>query len=104
MVIKGWTIHPIYPSLQACVSLASLARPLRPSFQSGRCYCLFISQGMLGRNQQVTVAKQPWAVFPTVLESKGEGTMSGVWAAQASLCSSESDVAKETQRALLSIQ
>lgn len=37
----------------------------------------------------MTVAKQPQAVFPTVLESKGEElTMSGVWAAQVSLFSS----------------
>ena len=44
---------------------------------------------MLGRNQQMTVAKQPQAVFPTVLESKGEElTMSGVWAPQVSLYSS----------------
>lgn len=76
---------------------------LRPSSQPGRSECLFISQGMLGRNRQVAVAKQPHGQVSQPWQAGKESAISGRSVHfQTSLCSSEPDVAKETLSAQVS--
>lgn len=54
---------------------------------------------MWGR-KQVTIAKQPQAVFPTVLEPKGDELRTTEdWAAKTSSCSPDPGVAREIRRA-----